>query len=457
MTPPETPKNEDAERSLLACCFLENGREIVDDCVAAGLKGDDFYNPRHQIIFDGLCTLARNGINPEEILLAHHFQSTGKLELMGGHPYLLEITGGKVQTTVQSKRWMDVVLDKSMRRQVLRTAQWAADRVTGTSHSDREEMREVLGEIEAAFLRIGGDVAENNGQFLRDIMPGVKAQMQALMDGKREALGLRTGFHYLDQVIGGLRPGNMIVIGARPFLGKTVLALNIAEYLAALPPLDKPRDPVTTLFFSLEMQKDELLKRLICSRARVASTKIECGDVNYADRGAVAKAQTAMEGAQIIIDDSAGLNIYELRARARRHQRKSNIGVIMVDYLGNIVPSSRAASKEQEIAEVSTGLKLLAKELGVPVIAIAQLNRESEKDKRPPRLSDLRSSGQIEADADVVLLLAKQQNTEDAIEADVTTRQVIIAKNRHGQIGEITLTFHRSETRFETFNPQRQY
>ena len=261
--------------------------------------------------------------------------------------------------------------------------------------------------------------------------------------------GLSSGFADLDKLTFGFHPQEMIVLAARPSMGKTSLALNMAE-VAVLPRRERDK-PVPTLIFSLEMGAEQLAMRLLCSRARVSAVRMRESFLNRQEMEKLAEAAGEFKYAPLWIDDSGHLTIVELRAKARRLHARQNLGMIIIDYLQLISGIDNRVQREQQIAEISRGLKAMAKELGVPVIVLSQLNRESEKEKRQPRLSDLRESGSIEQDADVVMLLARPRDAKDDFSVATDRADLIVAKQRNGPVGDIRLTFLREITRFENF------
>jgi replicative DNA helicase len=282
------------------------------------------------------------------------------------------------------------------------------------------------------------------------LMPAVFDKVIYEIDHPQECTGLQTGFHDLDHMTGGLQPGEMIVIAARPSMGKTALAVNIAEHVALTNHL-----PVA--IFSLEMTSESLCKRMLCSQARVNIRALKDGLLNEADIQKLHNSAHALAGAQIFIDDTSGLSILQLRSRARRLHQQHGIKLFVIDYLQLLHSTNRKASdnRQVEIADISGGCKSLAKELGVPVVVLSQLNRELEKDKnRKPRLSDLRESGAIEQDADLVGLLYKPSAGDDddgmQEESDGCAVNLLIAKQRNGPTGDVHLTFLKTYTRFES-------
>jgi replicative DNA helicase len=274
-----------------------------------------------------------------------------------------------------------------------------------------------------------------------------------LLEKGGEISGLSSGFKDLDGYTWGFHPQELIVLAARPSMGKTSLALNMAE--AAVLPKRGKAAAMPTLVFSLEMSAEQLAMRLLCSRARVRTDRLRGGFAGRDEQERLAQTAVELKSAPLWIDDSGQLNIHELRAKARRLHSRHTLGLIVVDYLQLVAGTDPRVQREQQISEISRGLKAMAKELRVPVIVLSQLNRESEREKREPRLSDLRESGAIEQDADVVLLLAKPSDASDGTQVAGSEADLIIAKQRNGPVGKVRLTFTREYTRFDDHAPDQ--
>ncbi len=441
------PHNIDAEQGLLASCLLENGGDVLNDCLAAKMRPEYFYRPPHQIIFETLIALNQQGLPPDEIIIANKLKDAGQLDAIGGHAYLYELTN-RIQTTVHAKHWMQIVREKFFLRQLVRTSQWTVEQVQGVGQSS---VPELLNQVESAFFQIQQDTISESAEPVAKSIDAASAMINQMLNRRGEVNGVPSGFTDLDRLTFGFHPSEMIVIAARPSLGKTSIALNIAE-AASLPAPRENRPPVATLVFSLEMASEQLAMRLLCSHARVDMQRLKDG---FCDRQReLIDAAKDLKAAPIWIDASANLNILEMRAKARRLHARHKLGLVIIDYLQLAAAAGNYNSREQEVAEVSRGIKAMAKELSIPVIVLCQLNRESEKEKRLPRLSDLRESGSIEQDADVVLLLSKARDQRDETEAPdqlAVKRELIIAKNRNGPVGEVALTFNKRLTRFENY------
>jgi replicative DNA helicase len=446
--PAVTPHNLDAEQGLLAACLIdEHGGDVLNDCLAAKIRPDYFHDARHYLIFEAMLALAAAGVPADEILVANKLKDAGQLERIGGHAYLYEITN-RIQTTVHARHWMQLIRDKFFLRQLIRTSQWTVEQAHGHGAAN---VSELLNAVESAFFAIQQDTVSDNAELVAKSVDIAAASIQKMLARRGEVNGVPSGFTDLDRLTFGFHPAEMIVIAARPSMGKTAIALNIAEN-AALPAPRETRAAIPALIFSLEMSAEQLALRMLCSNARVDMQKLKDG---FCDRKeALAQSSAALKAAPLWIDASANLNILEMRAKARRLHSRQKLGMVIIDYLQLLSPAGNYNNREQEVAEASRGIKAMAKELGVPVIVLAQLNRESEKEKRQPRLSDLRESGSIEQDADVVLLLSKPRDQKDGEETGAelaVKRELIIAKNRNGPVGQVDLTFNKRLTRFENF------
>jgi len=446
------PHNIDAEQGLLASCLLENGGDILNECLAAKLRSEYFHRPAHQIIFEALMALNEKSVPPDEILVCNKLKDLGQLDIVGGHAYIYELTS-RIQTTVHAKHWMQIVREKFFLRQLIRTSQWTVEQAHGVGQGS---VPELLNHVESEFFKIQQDTISESAEPISKSVDLASAMVSKMLDRKGEISGVPSGFTDLDRLTFGFHPSEMIVVAARPSMGKTSIALNMAEH-ASIPLPRETRVPAPTLVFSLEMAAEQLAMRLLCSHARVDMHKLKDG---FCDRQReLIDSAKLLKQAPLWIDASANLNILEMRAKARRLHTRHKLGLVIIDYMQLVTSAGNYNSREQEVAEVSRGIKAMAKELNVPVIVLCQLNRESEKEKRAPRLSDLRESGSIEQDADVVLLLSKpkesrgrdEQEPEDQIAIKL---ELIIAKNRNGPIGDVALTFNKRLTRFENFTGQ---
>jgi replicative DNA helicase len=459
------PHNIDAEEALIACCIIDPA-ETLSLCQEKGLRGEAFYRPSHQIIYQIIESMQRDGVGVDQITLANslagralgtisgweHNPDADKnlFEYIGGHALLNRITS-RIESTVHAQHWLDIVFEKWVLRRLIKTA---TDTVEGC-YKNEGELDVFIDNVEQEIFKISQDRVSDAAIPIGKSVDDASALINRIMSGESSA-GVLTGYKDLDRMTFGLHKGEMIVLAARPSMGKTSLAMNIAEY-AALP---KSGDPSSVLVYSLEMGADQLAMRMLCRRARVNMRRVRDGTLSKDDTRNITTTASEIKKAPMWVDDAGHTTILELRAKARRMQsrlmreNRGHLGLIVIDYLQLIsgMGDSRTP-REQQISEISRGLKSLAKELEVPVLVLSQLNREAEKENRPPRLSDLRESGSIEQDADVVLLLAKDKESDDKSSVPSGTRKVelIIAKQRNGPVGSVNLTFIPEYTSFENF------
>jgi replicative DNA helicase len=439
------PHSAECERGVLGCCLLDP-KECIADCVSKIKSKDVFYDLRHQTIYD--CLVEMFEATPagiDIITLQQRLKDAGKLDQIGGIPYLSELQDA-VPSAANLDYYLEYVIEKWKLRRIIQTC----TTTIGCVYDFEGEVDTFIDQVEKDMLALT-HVDDSTARKLSAIMPSAIDKIETQSQNPNAVTGLSTGFPDLDVMTTGLHPGEMIVIAARPSLGKTSLAMNIAENVAlAITPL-----PVG--IFSLEMTAEALLTRSISSVAKVnLRTLNQNGMLNQQSLHKIMHASNQLNASPIWIDDTAGLSILQLRARARRMAQQFGIKLFIIDYMQLLHSTSRKAqdNRQQEIADISAGCKGLAKELKVPVIVLSQLNREVEKDKgRKPRLSDLRESGAIEQDADLVGLLYRpndddpdSQEQQDAGESI----NLLIAKQRNGPIGDVHLTFLRPYTRFES-------
>ncbi|HQU09041.1 MAG: replicative DNA helicase [Verrucomicrobia bacterium 21-51-4] len=440
------PHSMDSEQALLASCIIEGGQESITRCIEAKIGPDSFYKPSHQLIFGALLDLYQEGKPVDEIILAEKLRSKSQLEEIGGHAYLSELTD-RIATPAHLLHYLEHVRDTALLRRLIRSSTQTIER----AYSGSEDIDQFLDQVEQEIFRLSEDRVQDTAKPLKASIDAAVKMVNTMLERRGELTGISTGFIDLDKMTYGLHPQEMIVVAARPSMGKTSIALNMAE--AAILPRNPNVKPVPALMFSLEMSAEQLAMRLICSRARISHTAIKDGFLDKQKQRELVNTATELKSAPLWIDDSGHITILELRAKARRVHAQQKLGIIYIDYLQLISGTDPRVPREQQISEISRGLKALAKELNVPVVVLGQLNRESEKERRQPRLSDLRESGAIEQDADVVLLLSKRKdaNDEQEMATNVVMRDLIIAKQRNGPVGSIPLAFTKSLTRFENY------
>ena len=433
--PPEAagavpPHNEEAEASVLGAILMTE-QALDGVLLEIGLRPEHFYRPRHQLIFRAMIRLKEKA-EPEAVdalTVCDDLRSNGELEPAGGEGYVhgLPAIVPAVGAVLDYAR---IVRDDALMRGILETTRQIQAEVL----AHRGEPRELIERAETALFQLGHDTGKGEMRSIEDVLHD---EMDKLVELSRKDVGLTgvtSGFQDLDDVTGGFQAGNLIVLAARPSMGKSALATNIAENAAV-------DAGASVALFSLEMSETELAHRFLASRARVSSDELRKGRVKADRWPKVNAAASRLAEAPLYIDDSSDIGVLELRAKARRLANRHGLGLIIVDYLQLMRPDGRADSRVEQIGQISRGLKILARELDVPVIAISQLSRAVESRNPPvPMLSDLRESGSIEQDADVVMFVYRDEyynkETERLGEADL-----IVAKHRNGPIGEITLSF----------------
>jgi replicative DNA helicase len=444
------PHNLEAEEGLLAACLIDGGREILTECIEAKIAPEFFYKTAHEEIYRALLALYETGEPVDEILLLEYLRKNGLEEEVGGISTIYAIQD-RIETPAHARYFAKIVHEKYLLRRLIRTSREAIE----ACYEQQEDMSAFIEKIEQDIFEISRDRITDAAKPIRESLDEAVADIHALLNGRDDADGVLSGFRDLDGMTYGFHPGQMIVLAARPSVGKTSLAMNFAEH-AIIP--NGGRKPAGVLVFSLEMTASQLAMRLICSRAHVDMKRIRDRVISKQDSAEIATTVKELKQAPLWIDDSSSSTILDLRAKARRLHTKSPLGLVVVDYLQLIRGTDNRVQREQQIADISRGMKGMAKELNVPVVVLSQLNRESEKENRDPRLSDLRESGSIEQDADVVLLLhrPKKRDDDEAIDeggmpGDVEHIKLIIAKQRNGPVGEVDLTFVRRYTRYENF------
>ena len=443
------PHNLDAEQGLLASIVLEGGGDILTTCLAAKIKPEYFYDAKHQLIYESAVKLNLAGKSVDEISLCNALHDGGDLAAAGGPSYVNELTR-RIEVTAHAVHWMEIVREKFFRRKLITTAQSTVE----TAFKPGDSIDQLLEGVERSFFEISQDRVTDSAKHVSGSLSEAIALMNQMMNSKGQVTGVPTGLIDLDKMTYGFHPGQMIVVAARPGMGKTSIALNFIE--SALFDVKKRTGKATpVLMFSLEMPARELSLRLLCSRAGVNLRKLSEGFVSREALQDIQSAEAEYRELPLFIDDCGGQNILEIRAKSRRLHAQHKLGMIVIDYIQLINGTDSSVAREQQIAEASRSIKAMAKEFGIPVVALAQLNRKSEDENRQPRMSDLRESGSIEQDADVVLLISRptgkmKDDEEVEVGPGLVKRELIIAKQRAGPTGEIPLYFNRALTKFVT-------
>jgi len=440
--PPHSPE---AEQGVLGCVLL-SPNDCMGECVEKFKSGDEvFYDLRHQTIFTVLAEMYDRREAIDVITLQQRLKNQQLLEEVGGIAYLATLPD-TVPSAANLRYYLDIVQEKYLLRKMIHTCTDVVSRV----YDYEGELDALMDEVERDILRISESRVQSHTSTIKDLVKKAISTIEDFHQRQGLLTGVGTGFSDLDKMTSGLHGGEMIVIAARPSMGKTSLAMNMAEHVAI-----EQRLPVGV--FSLEMTSESLVLRMLCSRSRVNLRNVREGFLAERDFPKLTGAAGKMASAPLFIDDSSGLSILQLRAKARRMAQQFGIKLFVIDYLQLLHSTARRAeNRQQEIADISNGIKSLAKELDVPIVVLSQLNREIEREKgRPPRLSDLRESGAIEQDADVVGLLYKpssgdEEESATAAEEDAVPVNLLIAKQRNGPTGDVELTFLKSYTRFES-------
>jgi replicative DNA helicase len=437
------PHSIEAEEYLLSCCLLD-GSDSIARCLEAKLPSAAFYSPANRLIFEKLCELYQKNPPVDIAVLAEELKTSRQLESIGGFAYLTQISS-RIPTTAQAQYFIDKVRELYLLRELIKVATGAVE----SCYSYQGGLEEFIDKVEQDIFHVTQDRVSDAAKPMKEPTHEAMNVITKMMMKKGELTGVPSGFRDLDVLTFGFQRAEMIVLAARPSMGKTSLALNIADY-AAMP---RKGEGVATLIFSLEMSAAQLALRMLCARSRVNMKLLREGllSKNGNEQAELIKAADEFSKSPLFIDDSSHLSIMELRAKARRVHARHKLGFIIVDYLQLLSPTDPRVPREQQVAEASRGLKALAKELSLPVLVLSQLNRSSEKENRTPRLADLRESGSIEQDADVVLMLARPKDADEKFQVATDSAELIVAKQRNGPVGELKLTFLRDITRFENF------
>jgi replicative DNA helicase len=434
------PHSLEAEESVLGSMLLS--QEAIAD-VSEILTAQDFYKESHAIIYDTSLSLFASGEPVDPVTVGESLRAQGNLEKVGDRSYILNLMSS-VPTPANARYYAEVVSRLAIYRRLIA----AASRVAAVGYSAPEDLADALDEAEDAVFKVGQRQRRESIKPIKELMENTFEDLEKIAEGTMET-GVLTGFTDLDELTMGLQPSDLIVVAARPSMGKTSLALNIADHVAV-----EERIPVA--IFSLEMSASELTKRMLCSRARVNSQKLKSSFKDDDVWQRLSDAAGELTSASIFIDDNADIGIMELRAKIRRLKTQHDIGLVIIDYIQLMASDRRQENRVQEIASISRGLKVIGRDFGIPVIAVSQLSREPEKHNREPILSDLRESGAIEQDADLIVFIHREE-VRDQDNEDVRGRaSVKVAKHRNGPIGPVKLTFQAQFARFLNYSRREE-
>lgn len=436
------PQNIEAEQCVLGAMLIE---KTAIAKVAEVLRAEDFYKEIHKIIFNSMMEIHRKNEAVDLITLVEALKKAGKLDEVGGVAYI-SFLANAVPTAANVSYHAKIVGEKGVLRHLINTA----TQIASMSYEASEELEAIVDKAEKSILEIssrntGGDFAP-----IKTILIEAFNRINKLQTTGAAITGVPTGFKDLDELTAGLQPSDLILIAARPSMGKTALVLNIAQHAAI-------REKKSVAFFSLEMSKEQLVQRMLCCEAPIDSQKLRIGALEETDWLKLINAADKLNGAEIYIDDTPGISVMQMRGKARRLKAEHGLDLVIIDYLQLMqgsASSGRNENRQQEISEISRSLKALARELGVPVVALSQLSRsvESRQIKRP-MLSDLRESGSLEQDADIVAFLYREDYYEkDTENKDIT--EIIIAKHRNGPVETVNLLFQKQFTRFVNLTKQ---
>lgn len=428
------PHDIEAEQAIIGSMLTDKDAVIAAIEI---LREQDFYREDNRIIYSAILNLYNRSEPIDIITLKAELKSMGKLEAVGGLEYIVQLPD-RVPTTSNVEQYIKIVEEKSMLRALIKTA----DELITLGYDPTQEVEQVIDTAEKKIFEVMQKKNQKGYSSMKDILIDTFTQLEQLYNQKEMITGVPTGFADLDYRTSGLHNSDLILVAARPAMGKSAFALNIATHAAV-------RGKVPVAIFSLEMSKEQMANRILCSEAMVDSAKVRTGKIDDEEWGKLAAASGELSEAGIYIDDTPGISVMEIRAKCRKMKLEKNIGLVVIDYLQLVQGSNRkGGSREQEIAEISRSLKILAKEINVPVIALSQLSRAPEQrvDHRP-MLSDLRESGSIEQDADIVMFLYRDDYyNEDSEKKNIA--EVIIAKHRAGSTGTVELAWLGSYTKF---------
>lgn len=438
------PQNAEAEASLLGALLIDSDAIVK---VADHLSPPDFFDKRHERIYEAIVYLYEHHEAIDVLTLADRLRSSGQLDSIGGAAYLTELTNF-VPTAAHVEQYADIVAQKALRRRLIAASQ----EITGLGYDESRHLRELVEEAEARLFQVSQQHIRQDIISLEAVLAESFDRLDDLHKDKGKIRGVPTGFKDLDNILAGFQRSDLVILAARPSMGKTALALNFAHNIAV-----QANQPV--LIFSLEMSKEQLVDRLLAMESGVDAWALRTGNLTDADFEKIGHAMGTLSEAQIFIDDSPGITISDLRTKARREAHRRDLGIIIVDYLQLMSGMSRYASegnRVQEISEISRGLKGIARELNVPVLALSQLSRSVEsRSPQIPQLADLRESGSIEQDADVVAFIYREEyynpDTEHKKIADI-----FIKKHRNGPTGAVELRFDNERQRFHSVDKRHR-
>jgi replicative DNA helicase len=432
------PANLEAERYVLGAILLDSSAFLN---VGSQIQPSDFSLQAHQLVFTRMLQLFERGEKIDRVTVANELLRFNELETVGGISYLVSLDDGLPQL-YNLESYIKIVKDKAVLRHIIFTSQGLIDRCVNGS----DDPHDILASAEEQLMSLGEAQVSDSLLTPREVIEKFEGGLNAFLDPTKRVRGTSTGFLKLDEMTGGFRPGELIILAARPAMGKTALALNLGQYVAM-----NPAAPKAVAVFSLEMSNESLLTRMICAQARVSQTKFREGYLNADERRLLQKATIDLARAPIFIDDSSNITLMDIHAKLRRLQRDNELGLVIVDYLQLMSTPGRSENRTQEVSQLSRGLKLLSKELRCPFFVLSQLSRapETRPGDHRPQLSDLRESGSIEQDADMVMFVFREEYYKK-FDANLHGKaELILAKQRNGPTGTVKLAFLHEFTKFE--------
>lgn len=427
------PQNLEAERSTLGSMLLD--KEAIFRAMEI-LRPEDFYKEAHRIIFQAVVSLANRNEAVDLVTVTEELRQKNQLEDVGGVPYLTSLVNA-VPTAANVEFYARIVEEKALLRGLIQTA----TEIVNQGYEGAEEVEKIIDQAEQAIFNVAQRRTTRGYTLLKDTLNEAFEKIEKIFESKGGVTGIPTGYSDFDRYTAGLQPSDLIILAARPSMGKTTFALNIAQYAAV-----EMRIP--TVIFSLEMSKEQLAMKLLCAEAGVDNQRIRTGALTDADWPRLSRALGRLSEARMYIDDTPGVSVMEVRAKARRIKAEEGLGLVIIDYLQLMQGRAKAESRQQEVSEISRGLKALARELSVPIIALSQLSRAVEqRTVKIPTLADLRESGSLEQDADIVLFLYRDDYYNPETEKKNIT-ELIIAKHRNGPLGSVEFFFQKDCSKF---------
>ena len=430
------PQSSDAEESIIGSLLID-GDVMIE--IAESLKPGDFYKPANGKVYSAIMKLSEQRQPIDILTVSEELERRGQIEEIGGRAALADLCD-RTPTAVHAKQYAKIVERKAMLRGLI----GAAGRIASIGYEDPSDISEAIDRAEAELFAVSERRAVTGFSSISTLLGETYEQLDHMHQNRGQLMGLRTGYSDIDKIMQGLQNSDLIVLAARPSVGKTSLALNIAENISV-------REGKSVGIFSLEMSKEQLVLRLLSSVTKINSFNLRSGHVTDMDFPKIANAMGTLSNAKMFIDDTASISVMELRTKARRLKMEQGLDLLIVDYLQLMQPGQqgRDGNRVQEVSDISRGLKALARELSIPLIAISQLSRQTEmREKGEPRLSDLRESGAIEQDADVVIFLYRDGERSDDLSIGGEAINFSVAKHRNGPTGSGQLWFRKEETRF---------